>query len=257
MSIRHAPSFATSTSVLAAVLLACSAQAGAASITLSTIVRDFTPLTNPDFERIITDDRGIVQTTLGADNKPVYNSADSNPTITSAADFYEWYHDSSSSITLASSITLIETSPGIYTYDNSSYFPADGLGFGDYAYGHNYHFTTEIHTLFTYQAGQQFSFTGDDDVFVFINGQLVIDLGGVHGPESASVDLDTLGLTLGSDYQLDVFQAERHTTGSNFAMQTSIQLRDAAVPEPGMLASLGIAFAALGLSRRVRGRRSS
>jgi fibro-slime domain-containing protein len=56
---------------------------------------------------------------------------------------------------------------------------------------HNFFFTTEIHTSFQYQGGETFSFTGDDDVWVFI------DIGGVHPAENASVRLDSLSLTKG------------------------------------------------------------
>jgi len=87
---------------------------------------------------------------------------------------------------------------------------------------HNFVFTTEIHTQFTYQKGQKFTFRGDDDVFVYVNGSLAIDLGGIHMPQEQTIDLDTLGLTEKSVYPLDVFQAERYGVGSNFRIETSI-----------------------------------
>jgi len=79
-----------------------------------------------------------------------------------------------------------------------------------------------LHTTFKYVSGQTFDFAGDDDAWVFINNNLVIDLGGVHGAESASVNLDTLGLTVGQKYTFDIFYAERHTSQADLSFQTSI-----------------------------------
>lgn len=103
---------------------------------------------------------------------------------------------------------------------------------------HNYHFTYEINTKFTYSGGETFSFTGDDDLWVFIDDELVIDLGGVHGALSSSVSLDSLGLTVGNDYTLDLFFAERHTSASNFKIETSLLLETVPVPDGGSSAIL-------------------
>jgi len=82
----------------------------------------------------------------------------------------------------------------------------------------------ELHTWFTYAQGQVFDFSGDDDVWVFINKKLAIDLGGVHSQASDSVNLDYLGLTSGYTYPLDFFFCERHVTESNLVISTSIKL---------------------------------
>ena len=65
-------------------------------------------------------------------------------------------------------------------------------------------------------------------MFVYINGQLVVDLGGVHRSQSAGVNVDEeasrLGLLPGGNYELKLFFAERHTSESNFKIETSIEL---------------------------------
>mmetsp|Transcript_11110 Transcript_11110/g.34424 ORF Transcript_11110/g.34424 Transcript_11110/m.34424 type:complete len:375 (-) Transcript_11110:79-1203(-) len=96
---------------------------------------------------------------------------------------------------------------------------------------HNFHFTLEMHTRFRYQGGGAITFRGDDDVWVFIDGKLVVDLGGVHNPMEGTVDLDTLGLTLGEEVLMDFFFAERRCCGSNFRLETTFQM-ETAPPNP-------------------------
>lgn len=96
------------------------------------------------------------------------------------------------------SLPFTDIGGGILKFTDSTFLPIDGQLFGNQGRSHNYHFTMEIHRAFTCTPDQAFSFTGDDDLWAFVNGQLVIDLGGVHGAASGSVDLDTLGLTDGT-----------------------------------------------------------
>lgn len=84
-------------------------------------------------------------------------------------------------------LTLTDIGGGIYEYSNGAFFPVDGDLYGNQSAVHHYGFTFELHTKFTYALGQTFAFTGDDDVWVFIDKKLAIDLGGVHGAASASV----------------------------------------------------------------------
>jgi hypothetical protein len=56
-------------------------------------------------------------------------------------------------------------------------------------------------------------------MWVFINNRLVVDLGGIHQPETSKVDLDTLkGLIPGTLYPIDVYYSERHSTASSVIM---------------------------------------
>jgi fibro-slime domain-containing protein len=200
---------------------------GACGPNLTGVLRDFHD-THPDFEKFLDDDRGIVKTDLGADYKPVYASATKTPTTTGKADFDQWYRDVPGvNVSQLFTVPLAQLPNGISSYDNPAFFPLDNQGFGNEGRDHNFHFTFELHTEFIYKGGEVFTFIGDDDVFTFINSKLAIDLGGVHGAETQSVDLDktasTLGITKGKKYPLDVFQAERHTSQSHFRIDTSIE----------------------------------
>jgi fibro-slime domain-containing protein len=246
---------------------------GAATLELTGTVRDFLyngsgiPAgfsAHPDFEAPIGGlAPGIVQNTVDGDGKPVLSpTPPGNASIASAASFGQWYRDVpgvNQSTTF--SITLNEISPGLFSYVNGNFFPIDGQLLGNQGLGHNYHFTYEIAGTFGYSAGtnQVFTFQGDDDVWVFLNDRLAIDLGGIHGTVSASVNLDTFaptgGLVDGGNYTFRLFFAERHTTASSFRIETSLPIVSQPVPEPGsyVLALSGLAL--LAFFGRARGRK--
>lgn len=152
--------------------------------------------------------------------------------ISSEATFNEWYSNvEGTNMTFSHTVQLapLDGNDKVYYFDSSesgNFFPADGLGFNEVTDGHNYHFTTEAHVRFVYQAGDKFTFSGDDDMWIFINGKLALDLGGLHNPLSATIDFDAqaadLGITPGKAYNMDIFHAERHTSDSNYRVETSI-----------------------------------
>jgi fibro-slime domain-containing protein len=93
---------------------------------------------------------------------------------------------------------------------------------------HNFSFTSEVRYWFKYDAQTRYTldFLGDDDVWLFVNKRLAVDLGGIHAPVSGSVTFGAgaaadFGLQDGQVYEVAVFQAERQTTGSSYKLTLS------------------------------------
>ncbi|MEO8183175.1 MAG: fibro-slime domain-containing protein [Deltaproteobacteria bacterium] len=200
---------------------------------LTGVLRDIRE-SHPDFGGEVTDvQRGLVQDALGADGKPVLGANFEQGFIRSAASFRQWYQ-SEPDVNLPYALALyFEPNNGKFSFESHEFFPLDGTGFGNERQNHNFSFTFELHTRFRYQGGEVFQFSGDDDLWVFINGRLAIDLGGVHAAANQNLNLDNaanrLGITPGNEYALDFFQAERHATQSNFQIDTTLEFTNCGV----------------------------
>lgn len=219
--------------------------------TIPITLRDFSEA-HPDFEMDFRGDvvrRQLISADLGPGDKPVFadsvgcpaqqgtptacaNWSVQQPVIASATTFDQWYRSVDGvNITFERELELTESPPGsgFYTYSSTQFFPLEpneGFGVTPANQGRNFLFTTEIHLNFTYVAGQEFSFQGDDDLWIFVNKRLALDLGSLHNVESGTIDFDAqaaeLGISPNGVYAMDIFHAERHTDASNFTIETNI-----------------------------------
>jgi fibro-slime domain-containing protein len=219
-------------------------------LTLPILYRDFihkpADARHPDFESYSGDATtpGLVENELGPDGKPVYTgicelggsfTAAECPfeeQTTSKKDFDEWYRDADTNIPYLDSLTFTPQTDGTFMFESAGdgLFPLNDKGW--VALGkeetsaeahYNYGFTSELRHWFEFTGGEFLEFSGDDDVWVFIGGHLVVDIGGLHKRTLGNVTLDDaaaekFGLEKGRVYEIALFHAERHTYESNFRL---------------------------------------
>jgi len=221
---------------------------------------------------------GALGSLIGPNRKPVYASSSKTPSSIGAASFLRWFSDApgvNESDKL--DLMLLAGASGTFSYDTPFFFPIDdqlfaadpmdpdkGPYLSDDQKVRNFHFTYELHTTFRYDAGNVFTFRGDDDVFVYVNDRLAVNMGGIHVPIQSKLDLDTgrveitvedqwaslvdlhpmpelglpdtipggvagkvdLGISPGEVYALDFFFAERNCCASNFRVETNMVFVD-------------------------------
>lgn len=134
--------------------------------------------------------------------------------------------------------TISESSNG---QDTTGFYPIDGLGYEQPGLlsktsainggNNNGSFTLRGESQFVYEHDKElyFTFTGDDDVYMYINGKLALDLGGAHGRNTKTVKLNDLnaaeyGLEEGQVATFTFFYMERCSDASTFGIETNMEL---------------------------------
>lgn len=158
--------------------------------------------------------------------------------VQSATSFSDWFKDNPlTNMSAPFSIPMQEVN-GKLGYDGdlrTQFASLSGFG-GNKVFGYTFEVECQITKRAASEEGgvaaeQTLTFGADDCLWVFINGKLVIDLGGNHEYAEQTIDLSRLTwLTAGEPATMKIFYAERDKTNSRFKMETTASLTRAIQP---------------------------
>jgi fibro-slime domain-containing protein/LPXTG-motif cell wall-anchored protein len=193
--------------------------------------------------------KGIVQSTLGANGIPVFNYNDGgqlfvkdtskNAGMYAAylpfayekdtdsyvfdSSYYNVAFDSTYDASIIANIPYTLDPTGTSSFQPLNYFNNNAK---------NLHFGMAFETAVRYDSDAVFNFTGDDDVFVYIDGELALDLGGIHDAISRDLNVNNSQVFAkyadGKLHTLKIFYLER----GNYGSQCKIQFSKFEVVEP-------------------------
>ena len=136
-------------------------------------------------------------------------------------------------------IDLAHSTKTAYGFADSAFFPLDTLAklpgtneknpFLDAIKDnrlalHNFGFCVELHGQAQPTPGAILTVKADDDTWVFVDSQLVVDLGGQHSAEQRSFALDRLPLPLPPVVSIDLFHCERHVNESILSISANFPI---------------------------------
>jgi len=195
---------------------------------------------------------GMVQKTLGYDsvlNKKIPRKGAND---VCSENLEKWFDPGQSRKNACVNLFLHNVAPmgqPVWKFQDSVFFPmnpfsdeipwrnSQGVTLSD-----DFAYCMEINAGMIYRGGETIKFQGDDDLWVYIDGQLAFDMGGVHFGMESTVNADTLPMLQGKRGQtldLDVFFCSRQPSTAIFGLETNVELKPVPLQRLQIVDTLG------------------
>lgn len=184
-----------------------------------------------------------------------YDTENKTISNTSAAGKTHFVYEGSSTTTLNPFLPITDKNNAagqtqtVYYQDDGTLTTTTGK---DSYVNRNFNYVLSSKGEFVYHAENElfFDFEGDDDVYLFINGELVLDIGSAHSIDTVHIDIneyvnwaketlndssasaadkaraEKLNLVEGNTYNFSFFYMERHGYGANMRISNNFKLSD-------------------------------
>lgn len=203
-------------------------------IWLSMAAFDFDKTYNPFAEAGPGDDcpqsggsetQGLVGKALGSNGFPVWTGWETCDIGGPMDSPQYWFRDT---FAVASTTIRLPLSRPVdssnWSYSNLAFFPLDTVVAWAPVKDHNFGFCTHTQFQTMNVPGGVISIRGDDDIWLFGDDTLRIDLGGQHGPVSGRYNFSRFPQAEGAVIDFDLFQCERHAVGSDLTISSNIRI---------------------------------
>lgn len=194
-------------------------------------------------------------TPSSAESAVKYDTENKTISNTTAAGKTHFVYEGNSTTTLNPFLPITDKNNSTDQTD-SVYYQDDGVinnsATKDTYVNRNFNFALVSHGEFVYHADHElfFDFEGDDDVYLFINGELVLDIGSAHSIDKVDFKVNDyvnwaketlndpdataeekaraqkLNLIEGNTYSFNFYYMERHGYGSNMRMSNNFKVSD-------------------------------